>query len=447
MNGLIKAFDGVKEIVYAADTDNYELLFLNKAGMEALGIEKREQLEGRKCYEVLQGKEYPCTYCTNGQLCREQFLEWEHENPITGRRYCLKDKLIEWGNRNVRIEIADEITDFGAQNAEAKLQRETEREQIVMECIKMMYSSVETDVAINNTLETLGKYLHGERTYVFHVHGKYMDNTYEWCAEGVSREKESLQKIPISTIDRWMPYFYRNECVIIQDVEMIKEAAPEEYAVLKPQKIESLITVPIIGKGNFIGYFGVDNPKAGNLEETSNILKMLAYFFQSLLERKKREDYLKKIGLTDEMTGALNRNAYIRDTMPDNNRELVSAGGFFIDINGLKRTNDTYGHEAGDRLIRKIYQIIHSAVRDFPIYRLGGDEFAVLCPNISKMKLDEMESRLRQELDGRNGCSAAVGANFIKNPSDLSGIMDEADRRMYQDKQEYYRRNGVKVHP
>lgn len=440
MERIISEFDGVREIVYAADIETYDLLFINTAGLHALGYDKREQVVGKKCYELLQGFQSPCSFCANGQLCREEFLEWVYCNPVTNKSYRIKNKLIPWKDRKACIGIAEDITEYSVYQMETEIKNRLESEKIVMECIKMMYSSVETDVAINNTLEILGKYLGGERTYIFHVHGKYMDNTYEWCAEGVSKEIDTLQHVPVTMIERWIPFFYENECVIIDDLEKIKEESPAEYNILKPQNIQSLITVPIMEKGKLSGYFGVDNPRIGNLNEISNILKMLAYFFQSLMERKKRDDYLKKLGYTDGMTGALNRNAFIRDTMPDDSKELLSAGCFFVDINGLKRMNDTYGHEAGDELIRQVYDAVCSEVKDYPVYRLGGDEFVVLCQNVSREEMAVMEQKLQKKLSGENGYSAAVGAAYLENPNDLSVMIDEADQRMYRAKEVYYSR-------
>ncbi len=315
---------------------------------------------------------------------------------------------------------------------------ETEREQIVMECIRMMYSSVDTDTAIMNTLEKLGGHFGAERAYVFRVRSRHMDNTHEWCADGVPKEKELLQNVPIGVIRRWMPHFCDNECVVIQDLESIKETSPEEYAILMPQDIKSLVAFPLQEKGKLAGYFGMDNPDMESLGEISNIFKILAYFFESLLERKEKEDYLKKIGFTDSMTGAYNRNAFIRDTMPGSNREVLSMGVFFIDINGLKKTNDTCGHEAGDDLIKHVYRIVRGVMEDHPVYRLGGDEFVVLCKDISQEMLLEIEKRLRQELDGRNGCSAAVGSSFSTNPDNLGELVDIADRKMYRDKKQHY---------
>lgn len=445
MKEYIKEFDGVREIVYAADTKNHELLFLNKAGLEAFGYDSLDQVLGKKCHEVLQGKDFPCAFCGDERLNDKEYLEWTHENPVTGRKYRLKSKLIPWDGRSTaRLEIADDITESNAQEIEIRTRKRAKSERIVMDCIKMMYSSVETDEAINNTLEMLGTYLKGERVYVFCIHGRTMDNAYEWCAEGVTHEIDSLQNLPVTLIDRWLPYFDKDECVIIEDVEQIKETSPEEYEVLKLQDIKSLITVPLIEKGNLAGYFGIDNPWADSLHEISDILKMLAYFFQSLLERKKREDYLKKIGFGDGMTGALNRNAFIRDAMLGNSRGLLTAGCFFVDINELKKTNDTYGHEAGDKLILQIYNIICDVVGEYPVYRLGGDEFVVLCQNISAEDMEKLESRLKEELGGKNGCSAAVGQSFLENPGDLSLLMEEADKKMYKDKEVYYKRNSSK---
>lgn len=315
---------------------------------------------------------------------------------------------------------------------------DTEREKIVMDCIRMMYSTVDIDTAIYNTLEKLGDYYRAQRAYVFRIRLKYMDNTHEWCADGVLPEKELLQNVPIEVIERWLPSFKDSECVVIRDLEAIRECAPKEYEILKPQKIRTLIVFPLQEKGKLSGYFGMDNPDMERLNEISDTFKILAYFFESLLEREEREDYLKRIGFTDGLTGALNRNAFIRDTMPGYNREIASMGVFFIDINGLKKTNDTYGHEAGDDLIRGVHQIVRNVMKKHSVYRLGGDEFVALCRDVSREELKEMEKTLREKLDGRHGCSAAVGSSFSMDPDNLGELVDLADRKMYFDKKQHY---------
>lgn len=321
----------------------------------------------------------------------------------------------------------------------ADLKKKLAYEQIVLKCLKMLYSPIETEAAINNTLEILGTHLKCERTYIFHIHGVYMYNTYEWCAEGVSREMESLQGIPISEIKRWLEVFRQKECMVIQNLEEEGKVGFEEYASLKSQGIESLVVAPILKEEKLMGYVGLDNPQVVNLNDLTNVLQMLAYFLMSLFERKAREDYLNKIGFTDEMTGALNRNAFIRDTISEDDMNAMSAGAIYVDVNGLKTVNDTCGHEAGDRLLCDVFQMISDEAEGCSVYRLGGDEFVVLCMDVTQEFFEGMESRLRAKLDGRNGCSAAVGSYYQENPNGWKMIIKESDKRMYCDKQTYYK--------
>lgn len=90
-------------------------------------------------------------------------------------------------------------------------------------------------------------------------------------------------------------------------------------------------------------------------------------------------------------------------------------------------------------MILQIYKIICAIVGEYPVYRLGGDEFVVLCQNISAENMEKLESELKEELGGKNGCSAAVGQSFLENPKDLSLLMETADKRMYADKEAHYK--------
>ena len=56
MKELAGEFDELNELIYVADTETYELLYLNRRGLQVFGLKDPEQIKGRKCYEVLQGK-------------------------------------------------------------------------------------------------------------------------------------------------------------------------------------------------------------------------------------------------------------------------------------------------------------------------------------------------------------------------------------------------------
>lgn len=76
--------------VYLADLETYELLYLNSSSCETLG-RPFEQVAGRKCYEVIQGRTSPCPFCTNHLLTEDEFYEWEFYNPVLDRIFLIKD--------------------------------------------------------------------------------------------------------------------------------------------------------------------------------------------------------------------------------------------------------------------------------------------------------------------------------------------------------------------
>ena len=95
------------------------------------------------------------------------------------------------------------------------------------------------------------------------------------------------------------------------------------------------------------------------------------------------------------MTGALNRNALVERYGTLN---AQSIGVLNCDITGLKRINDAQGHEAGDRLICRCYNLIRDTLRDCMIFRSGGDEFTVLYVNCPEDVFHDHVSALQNQL-------------------------------------------------
>lgn len=152
----------------------------------------------------------------------------------------------------------------------------------------------------------------------------------------------------------------------------------------------------------------------------------------------------------DAMTGFFNRRAYESDvkeyaaTAPKEDFVYLS-----IDVNGLKEVNDTYGHEAGDELIRGAAACMALCFGGSgKLYRMGGDEFAALLfadgDRLERMRQDfaRRMSEWSQE-HGRTlvaACGAASAAEFPgKRIEELAKLADE---RMYAEKEEYYTSTG-----
>ena len=110
---LTDILDSIDSLVYVADFNSHELLFLNKYGREIWG-----EVQRRKCWQVFQkGQKGPCSFCTNDKLVSDAGIstgvcQWEFQNTVNGRWYECRDQAIPWtGKTLVRMEIATDITE------------------------------------------------------------------------------------------------------------------------------------------------------------------------------------------------------------------------------------------------------------------------------------------------------------------------------------------------
>ncbi len=160
-------------------------------------------------------------------------------------------------------------------------------ESVINEGLRAALLEESPDQSLEVLLEHMGKALNGERTYIFERNASGGDdNTYEWVAEGVEREKALLQNLPPEVCASWYQNFRVSGHIVIEDLEDIRESDPLQYENLKRQSIRSLVVVPLFDGQKLIGFYGVDNPPVKLLEYASNMLQTAAYFIVSSLRRR-----------------------------------------------------------------------------------------------------------------------------------------------------------------
>ncbi len=160
-------------------------------------------------------------------------------------------------------------------------------EVVINEGLRVALLEETPDQSLEVLLEHLGKALDGERTYIFEQNESGGDdNTYEWVADGVEPEKESLQNVPPEVCASWYRKFGGGKHIVIESLEDIRETDPLQYENLKRQGVHSLVVVPLYDGKKIIGFYGVDNPPVRSLEYTSNMLQTAAYFIVSSLKRR-----------------------------------------------------------------------------------------------------------------------------------------------------------------
>lgn len=109
--------------IYISDMDTYELLFVNRTGCETLNAD-RDDLVGRPCYDVIQGRTTPCPFCTNDKLQTTESYDWEFYNPALKRTFMIKDRQINWNGHRSRMELSYDM--YSSEFKLAKKEREHE---------------------------------------------------------------------------------------------------------------------------------------------------------------------------------------------------------------------------------------------------------------------------------------------------------------------------------
>ena len=130
--------------------------------------------------------------------------------------------------------------------------------------------------------------------------------------------------------------------------------------------------------------------------DTDGVPTLVIYTIHNVDEEKRREENLIKISMTDEMTRLFNRRAYDEDLINLRKNDLESDFVLFsIDINGLKRANDSNGHAAGDELIKAAANCLSKIVGNKgKVYRIGGDEFMII---INLDNPEELKAAIKQK--------------------------------------------------
>lgn len=176
---------------------------------------------------------------------------------------------------------------------------------------------------------------------------------------------------------------------------------------------------------------------------------------RKLMEQARESGIYLKLAFTDELTGLYNRTAFEEDlqgrviTDEITRNEIIQPTVIYMfDLNDLKKCNDTYGHDYGDKYIMMAAEVLKKAFTDNDrCYRIGGDEFCAWSADVSAKKINEKLSLLEKLIREQGNkefvvkFSMAMGyAVYLPNEdSNLYSTMKRADAMMYERKQEYKR--------
>lgn len=293
------------------------------------------------------------------------------------------------------------------------------------------------------------------------------EKTEAFCSSIIMIDKQKNKYAPLcakfrndeATMDDFMPFLtpdvvfsweetlkLRDNIIVKDEYDMkeLEKINPLWVKSLRGAKVESLVLAPLTHGKKLFGVLFITNFNIENLVEIKQFIELTAFFLSSEIANNDMMEKLEYMSNVDTLTGVKNRNSMNARVDWHFSKEMcipAPIGIVFADLNGLKRCNDTGGHEAGDRLLKNAAEVLKKHFGKYEIYRTGGDEFVVIVPNADKDSFEKNVEILRADSGDDSSVSLAIGSSWSENPDELRLSMHIADEAMYQDKNEYYKRH------
>lgn len=223
---------------------------------------------------------------------------------------------------------------------------------------------------------------------------------------------------------------------IVQPVNMLSNAAEHYTAGNETEEIDRLR----IKTGDEIQ--SLYNSIKQMMHDINGYIDNLMTTTQELTQTRIKADQMDELAHRDALTGVGSKLAYdqkMRELDEDIRQENASFGIVMVDMNYLKKMNDTYGHEKGNEAIKKTCTLICNVFKHSPVYRIGGDEFVVVVKGRDKDNLPKLIDQFNETVSQTDGkpwekVSAAVGYALYDGEANADEVFRKADHMMYENK-------------
>ena len=262
-----------------------------------------------------------------------------------------------------------------------------------------------------------------------------------------NREKE-LADLTYELVAGWEELIGDNNAIIVageEDLNALEKTCPEWAQRMKRDGVSSHVLIPLYRMERLLGYLYVINYDTEKTEKIRELIELVSYFLSSEISNYLFRQELEFLSNYDQLTGLQNRLAMLRRVGKLACREEGCCFGVLtMDLNGLKKMNDTMGHFAGDDLICSAARMLEEEFGRKELYRIGGDEFIVIFPDVSEEEFHQQVKAFRTGRLVSSGISMATGAFWSATNDDVDSVFYQADQNMYADKKAYYARHGGK---
>jgi diguanylate cyclase (GGDEF)-like protein len=233
----------------------------------------------------------------------------------------------------------------------------------------------------------------------------------------------------------------------------------------KHYKTPSFLSVPLKIEDRIIGVLNLADKDGGEAfnEDDLKLIQSVASQVAIVMERNSfynKTEELKKLTITDDLTGLLNRrylHERLKDELARSERHGNQLSILMLDLDGFKECNDSYGHLAGDKALKQVAETLLNTVRSMDIVaRYGGDEFMVILPETGETIALEIAERLRRNVSkkpvlkgietAKRPCmiTTSIGiACYPEHGKTIELLLKHVDKALYRAKNKG--KNGLEV--
>ncbi|MDO8281021.1 MAG: diguanylate cyclase [Thermodesulfovibrionia bacterium] len=200
------------------------------------------------------------------------------------------------------------------------------------------------------------------------------------------------------------------------------------------------IILPLKDKEKVLGVLYLYLPADIDIaEDTINLLRYISNHIGMALDNARLYEETKVLSLHDPLTGLANRrlmDIIFERIIAAAKRHDIPFSALMIDIDHFKKYNDSFGHPAGDKLLRDISAVISDEIRgvDFAV-RYGGEEFLVLLSEMDSAKAFDVAERLRKTVQEKTGVTVSLGISTYDGIAGKETLIQRADEALYRAKQ------------
>ncbi|HXX34981.1 MAG TPA: diguanylate cyclase [Thermodesulfobacteriota bacterium] len=173
-------------------------------------------------------------------------------------------------------------------------------------------------------------------------------------------------------------------------------------------------------------------------EHLIHIVNQCLEKYKTLMEKEKLEDEVRRLSVTDDLTGLYNHRHFFKTLEAELarlKRQRTSLSLMMVDLDNFKSYNDRYGHLEGDKVLKNVGEIVNHSIRHNVDsgYRYGGDEFAVLLIGASMDRAMTIAERIRSSIEKTEfqDITVSIGLSEYRDHLDLEGFVKSADDALY----------------